>query len=93
MQGYKAINITYASRVRLNYTLAPYTSIRAIRAVHTQYLCRNISLQIISLRDIDKPGYGAKNITEYYSEHCRILITISSNRIIGLQLGFVLHCS
>ncbi len=69
MQGYKAINITCASRVRLNYTLTPYTSIRAVRAVRTQYLCCNISLRIISLGDIDKPGYGAKNITEYYSEH------------------------
>ncbi len=44
-------------------------SIRAIRTIRTQYLYRNISLRIISLRDIDKPGYGAKNITEYYSEH------------------------
>jgi hypothetical protein len=39
---------------------------------------------MISLRDIDKPGYDAKNITEYYSEHCLVfarIIFISANTI------------
>jgi hypothetical protein len=31
---------------------------------------------IILLRDIDKPGYGAKHITEYYSKHWPYELTV-----------------